>query len=579
MYFSQVAHAFEEIESMSGRLAMTQKLADVFRGLSAQESRIISYFALGSLDAPYKSMQLNIAKRGVLEIISRLTQKPVSEIEIILQTDGDLGLVVQRLWQGADQLVTVEEVYAQLSAIVHVNGVGSTDAKLQGVVRLLEQLDAVSAKYVVRIISKTLRLGFSDMTVLDAISWMETGDKSIRLYLEQAYNICADLGLVVYTLKEDGLDAVKRMQPQVGIPIRPAAAERLPDAQAVIEKLGHCVAQPKLDGFRLQIHLDKTGPEPVISFYSRNLLDMSAMFPDVVHQISKLPVQNLICEGEAIGYDQATGVFLPFQETVKRKRKHGINQAIDDIPLHVYLFDVLYLNGKPLLDATHSQRRQELELLMNHVELDTLFVIEERVVDTAEELNNYFLKTIGAGLEGLVVKRLDAQYQAGKRNFNWIKLKRQTGQKLGDTIDAVVLGYYFGQGKRAGFGIGAFLVGVFNQAQDRFESVAKVGTGLTDIQWVSIKKLCDQSVADKQPDNVLVARDLQPDVWVYPEIVVIIRADDITQSPLHTAGKTEDNLGYALRFPRFIDYRVDKSPSEVTTTDELKQLYKNQFNV
>lgn len=187
-----------------------------------------------------------------------------------------------------------------------------------------------------RIILGTLRLGFSDMTLIDALSWMITGDKSLRSRIEHAYNLCADIGLIARELKAGGIEALDAMHIKMGIPIRPAAAERLPNAQAIIDKIGDCVAQPKLDGFRLQIHVDNTKETPEIHFFSRNLLDMSYMFPDLVASLKNLPVKQVIFEGEAIVFDPNTGNFLPFQETVKRKRKHGIDQAISEFPLKLF---------------------------------------------------------------------------------------------------------------------------------------------------------------------------------------------------------------------------------------------------
>ena len=205
-----------------------------------------------------------------------------------------------------------------------------------------------------------------------------------------------------------------------------------------------------------------------------------------------------------------------------------------------------------------------------------LQVIEEKQITTAEELEAYFFASVGEGLEGIVVKRPDAIYQPGKRNFNWIKLKRQEEGHIEDTIDCVVLGYYPGSGKRAAFGIGAFLVGLFNKKDDRFETVAKVGTGLTDQEWIDLKKRCDAIKVSHKPNNVVCAKELYPDVWVQPDIVCQIRADEITQSPTHMAGKGDGKLGLALRFPRLMGYRVDKSPRDATTVTELRDMYEHQ---
>lgn len=577
MKFSQVAQLFEKIESTSSRLDKTQLLANILRDMSPEQAQMVTYLSMGDLYSSYQNIQFNIADKGLIEIIASLIGKIAIEVEAQYKIAGDLGDVVQADWQGQDCGLSIVQVYDHLVATAKLSGNGSTELKLQNLVALLQQLDGLSVKYVIRIITKSLRLGFSDMTLIDAFSWMEVGNKSLQDPIEYAYNVCADLGLVIYTLKTQGIVGVRAMTPQVGIPIRPAAAERLATPQEVIDKLGTCVAQPKLDGFRLQIHLDKRGPEPIVKFYSRNLIDMSAMFPDIVQDVIKLPVQSLICEGEAIGYQVETETFLQFQETVKRKRKHNIEQASQDIPLRVYLFDLLYLNGKSMLELTHQQRRIAMGEIVEKVESSDVFLIDEKVVSTGKELDDYFLQTIGAGLEGLVIKKQNAVYQPGKRNFNWIKLKRRTGQKLGDTIDVVVLGYYVGQGRRAALGIGAFLVGVYNKEQDCFESVAKVGTGMTDLEFIELKLRCDKVAVVHQPKNVNVAKSLYPDVWTSPEIVCEIRADDITQSPLHTAGRTDDSLGFALRFPRFVQYRIDKSAQDTTNTKELAHLFEIQY--
>ncbi len=577
MKFSRIAQLFEKIESISGRLEKTKLLANILRDMSPEQAQMMTYLSLGNLYSSYQNIQFNIADKGLIEIIASLIGKDSAEVESQYKIAGDLGNVVQVDWQGVDQGLSITQVYDHLVMTAKISGTGSTELKLQSLVSLLEQLDGLSVKYIIRIITKSLRLGFSDMTLIDSFSWMEVHNKSLQSPIEYAYNVCADLGLVIYTLKTEGIAGIKKMTPQVGIPIRPAAAERLATAQEVVDKLGTCVAQPKLDGFRLQIHLDKRGPEPIVKFYSRNLIDMSAMFPDIVQDVIKLPVQTLICEGEAIGFHLETQTFLQFQETVKRKRKHNIEQATHDIPLHVYLFDLLYLNGQSMLESTHQKRRIALGEVVEQVKNSEVFLIDEKLVSTGKELDDYFLHNIGAGLEGLVVKKLDSAYQPGKRNFNWIKLKRRTGQKLGDTIDVVVLGYYTGQGRRAGLGIGAFLVGVYNKEQDCFESVAKVGTGMTDIEFIDLKHRCDQVAIAHQLKNVIVAKSLHPDVWVNPEIVCEIRADDITQSPLHAAGKTENSLGFALRFPRFVKYRIDKSAHDTTSSQELAHLFEIQY--
>jgi len=500
---------------------------------------------------------------------------------------GDLGAVVAQWDWPHDTELTLLQVYDELCHIEQMGGAGSQEERIQYLTTLLKKLDSTSAKYIVRIVLDKLRLGFSDMTLVDALSWMEAGDKSLRDTIEHAYNIRVDIADIAQTLKEKGIEGLKKMTIRVGTPIRPAAAERLPTAQAIVQKLGDCVAQPKLDGFRLQIHVDTTKKNPEVFFYSRNLQDMSSMFPDIVPALHYLPIKTIICEGEAIVYDPNTGIFLPFQETIKRKRKHGIEEVAEELPLKVFIFDLLYLDGESYLNKEHKTRREKLLEIFAHYKDDTVQVIEEKKITTAEQLEDYFNENIASGLEGLVVKREDARYIPGKRNFNWIKLKRQEEGHLEDTVDCVVLGYYSGKGKRAGFGIGAFLVGVYDKKKDSFETVAKIGTGLSDEDWRDLKKRCDTSAVKKQPTNVICAKELVPDVWINPEIVCAIRADEITLSPLHSAGKSlsvksfskegKDHPGFALRFPRFMGYRPDKGPEEATEVHEIVRLYEDQF--
>lgn len=577
MKFYVVAECFDTIEQTSSRLEMTELLADLLGKCNPHEAEIVCNIVLGQLQPSYKAQQFNIASALIIKVIALVLDQSEEKIKSRVKKVGDVGLVVaDGQWHAAANM-SIKDVYQGLQELVTITGVGSQEEKISAVSTLLLQLDPLSAKFVVRIIVGKLRLGFSDMTLLDALSWIVVGNKSMRDSIENAYNVCADIGYIARVLKQDGIDAIEHMTAHVGTPIRPAAAERLPTARAIVEKIGACVAQPKLDGFRVQIHVDKRGKKPSIHFYSRNLTDMSHMFPDLLDALQGLDVVDMIAEGEAIVFDPNTGSFLPFQETVKRKRKHGIEQAMADFPLQLFLFDLLYLNGKELLSLTHAQRREKLLALFKNNTNSVVKVIEEKKINTPQDLENYFAENIVAGLEGLVVKKSDSVYQPGKRNFNWIKLKRQEEGHLEDTLDCVILGYYAGRGKRAQFGIGAFLVGIYNPKEDCFETVAKIGTGLKDHNWIELKKKCDAIKIMQAPKNVVCAKDLYPDVWTDPQLVVLVRADEITVSPVHTAAKMADKLGYALRFPRFMGYRPDKGPYEVTTNAEIKRLYQDQF--
>ncbi len=575
MKFKEVAIVFDEIEKESSRTLITEKLAYLFQNATVSQASHLAYLCLGELNPPYIGTQFGIAKKNMLKIVARLVNQPELVIEELIVKTGDVGSVVLYYPWKTDNSLTLSEVFDTLSILEKFEGTGSQEQKSEFLYTFLLKLDPISAKYVIRIVMGTLRLGFSDMTMIDAFSWMLTGDKSLKKHLEDAYNICADVGLIIQTLKELGIDSIKAMNIHVGIPVRPSAAERLPEAQAIIDKIGDCVAQPKIDGFRVQVHVDKTNDQEVIRFFSRNLLDMSAMFPELVEVCKALPIDSIILDGEAMVYDPNTEQFMPFQETVKRRRKHEIDKTATELPLTLHVFDLLYLNGQSCLDKPHSVRRALLKDLLDKVNSKSIRLIDEIKVTTAEDLLVYFDQEIAAGLEGVVVKRPDAHYQPGKRNFNWIKLKYQASQKLEDTLDVVILGYYSGQGKRAKFGIGALLVGCYDLHNDCFETIAKIGTGFTDLEWVEVKRRCDEIKVLEKPYNIVCDKSLTPSVWVNPEIVCEVLADEITISPVHSVGKAKGaHFGLALRFPRFLRYRLDKSAYQTTSVEELKKIQK-----
>ena len=274
--------------------------------------------------------------------------------------------------------------------------------------------------------------------------------------------------------------------------------------------------------------------------------------------------------------------FLPFQETVTRKRKYDISQKSIDIPLKFFVFELLYFNGKSYLNEPFVSRRQILNKIIKKSENITNKTIalaaETRVVDS-RQIEKEFELAIKDNLEGIMVKKDSGIYQPGARGWNWIKYKKSYATRIGDTIDCVVMGYDTGKGKRVGFGIGAFLVGVYDDKNDQYLTIAKIGTGLTDAEWRQLKIKCEKSrlrpafggrgKIQSVPNNYQVDKLMECDLWVKPEIVVEIKADEITVSPVHSAG-------YALRFPRLIKFRDDKRPQDATSLTELLAIYKKQ---
>ena len=394
MKVREVAEYFEQIELESARLAKTRMLADLLREASEEEAEIIVNLSLGQLHPPHRGTQFNLASKAVIPVLAQLLRKTPEDVEWAAKREGDVGsLLAKGDWKSKKDL-SITQVYEALCALEQISGTGSQEKKVEALSDLLRSLDPRSAKYVLRVVVGKLRLGFSDMTVVDVLSWMEVEDKSMREVIENAYNVCADLGFIAAEIKHVGAESLARMTIKVGTPVRPAAAERLPTAKDIFKKIGPCIAQPKLDGFRLQIHLDKRKKKPVVKFFSRNLQDMSHMFPDLVDVVAALDVDTLICEGEAIAYDVNTGSFLPFQETAKRKRKHDIEEVAQEFPLKVFIFDVLHLNGESLLDKTHAQRRDVLLSVVKKDETALVQPIAEVAIGSVQELEAYFTEIL-----------------------------------------------------------------------------------------------------------------------------------------------------------------------------------------
>ncbi|MBI2021281.1 ATP-dependent DNA ligase, partial [Candidatus Daviesbacteria bacterium] len=335
---------------------------------------------------------------------------------------------------------------------------------------------------------------------------------------------------------------------------------------------GSAHIQKKFDGFRVQGH--KNGEE--IRLFSRNLEETTHMFPDIVEGIRKqIKAKSVIFDSEALAYNPESNEFLPFQETTQRRRKHGIEEATKRLPLKAMVFDVMYLNGKSLMDLPVSERVKNLTKIIEGEQV--LIPQPGEITDKKEVIQKAFDEAISEGLEGLIVKRPGSLYEAGARNFNWVKQKRNSSGELNDTVDCVILGYVFGKGKRSSFGAGALLVGVYDDKKDEFVTVSKIGTGLTDEEWREIHKRADKIKLDQKPARI--NSILTPSVWIVPEIVIEVLADEITRSPVHTAGKEGSDPGYALRFPRLVKFRQsDKKAEDATTVKELIEMYKQQYS-
>lgn len=573
MKFKELAEYLQKLEKTSSRNEMTDILADLFKKSEAKEIEKTVNLILGQLAPTYEGVVFNIAERMMYQVLAEAYGKDASDVKKLYKKKGDLGEVAHDLASNKGNGLRVEAVYKKLLEIAEEEGSGSQERKIKKAAKLFSELHPLSARYVARIPVGKLRLGFSDMTILDALSVMLKGDKSVRKELEHAFNVTANIGRIAEKVKKSGLKEIKDAQAEPGTPIRPSLADRLPSAEKIIEKVGDRVAvEPKYDGFRSQVHIFNEKAKKQVRIYSRNLESTTHMFPDLVEAFKKVNVKSAIFDAEAIAYDEKKDKFLPFQETVQRKRKHGIKEAVEKYPLVIFVFDILYKNGKTLLDKTFKQRRKILEDTLKKGN-GTVRITQHEVVSSAGKVRELANKYLSEGLEGAVIKKLNEPYRAGARGYHWVKYKKTMDKGVADTIDCVVFGTYRGRGKRAKFGVGAFLVGV--KDENRFKSVSKIGTGLSDKQWRELNKRTEKIGVEKKPKEYVVDKDLSPDTWVKPSLVVEIMSDEITKSPKHTAGKYKGR-GYALRFPRLVKFRDDKDPKDATTVKEVKKLFEMQ---
>ncbi|OGK56580.1 hypothetical protein A3J15_01635 [Candidatus Roizmanbacteria bacterium RIFCSPLOWO2_02_FULL_38_10] len=591
MTFKQLSVYFADIEATSSRLKITEILADLFRKISDSEIDKVLYLLQGRLTPLFVRLDFGLGEKMIIKALIEVLSIDAKVFVSHYKAVGDLGQTIEDLKKNIKQIpkknISIIEVYDRLYKIAKSEGVGSQDQKITLLSNLIKDLDPSSARFVVRIPTNTLRLGFSDMTVLDAFSWMLAGDKSLRSKIEKAYHVRPDIGFIGRQIKKSGVAGLRLVEPKLFTPIIMMKAERLSSAKDILEKVPKAMIEPKYDGFRLQIHANKSD----IKLYSRSLEDVSFMYPDVVEGVKKeIIAKEIIFEGEAIGYNPLINSFLPFQETVQRKRKYDIAEKAKEIPLKLFAFELLYADGINYLNIPFEKRRSILEKsikLTGSKSTDTLLVSPKQTADSEKTINLSFEDAISKGLEGIMIKKIDGIYQPGARGWNWIKYKRSYASRIDDTIDCLVMGYDLGHGKRTDFGIGAFLVGILDEKKQQFMTVAKIGTGLTDEEWKTLKIAADKYKTDKQPNNYLVDKMMHVDVWISPKIVVEIKADELTRSPSHTAGRIlkksksgsayeVDVPGFALRFPRLARFRDDKRPEDVTTLKEIEKLFKLQ---
>ncbi len=578
MKFSIISDALQKMEETSKRLELTDILVKLIKEIPDDVISKTIYLIQGKLRPNFEGVELGIAEKLVMRAMSKSSGIPLKNIEQDYNKGGDLGQTAENILREkiqttfTSETITLEKVYETLFKIAKLEGKGSQEMKMRYVSSMLNDATPQEAKFILKILLGTLRLGIAENTVMDALAIAFTGKKENREVIENAYNVSSDLGKVAEVLSVDGIEQIKRFQIKLFSPIRPMLADRIKSEEDTVKKFQEeFAAEFKLDGERAQIHKQKDR----IMIFSRSLENITSYYPDIVEKISeKIVAENVILEAEVVAMNSNSGDFLPFQELMHRRRKYEIDEAVAKYPITVNFFDILFSDEKNCMDMKYLERRKLLEKIIKQDNFARL--IPMSVIESEEQILEVLENSINSGCEGLMLKHLDSTYRAGIRGSNWLKLKREYQNELGDSLDLVVVGAFFGKGRRTGK-YGTLLLATYNDEEDTFPSICKVGTGFTDESLDQLYQILSPKVTLKK--NPRIVSEMEADVWFEPELVIEIVASEITQSPIHKTAldKIKENAGLALRFPKFTGkIRTEKNSEDASTDEEVIALFKVQ---
>ncbi|MEM2905878.1 MAG: ATP-dependent DNA ligase [Candidatus Bathyarchaeia archaeon] len=581
MLFKTVADIFEKIEGTTKRLEMTDLLVELIKATPSDVIDRVAYLTTGTVYPAFMGVELGVAEKLGVKAIATATATREEKVLADYKQSGDLGKTAETLLaKKASMLVapeplTTEKVYETFQRVCHASGSGAQEMKIRLLTSLLASATPKEAKYIVRIALGRLRLGIADMTLLDALAIAYGGGREAREIVERAYNFTSDIGLVAKTLAEGGLDAVKRLRIGIGRPIKPQMAERLSSIEEILAKLGgKCSAEYKYDGLRVQAHIS---PREILLF-SRRQENITSQFPDIVAGLRQaVKAKEAILDGEAVPVDPNTGDLVPFQVISQRRgRKYEIERMVGEVPVVLCLFDALYVDGEDLTSKPYLKRRERLAEVVEETERTR--IAESIVSGDPQEISAFFDRAVQEGTEGLLCKSVGSNsfYEAGKRGWAWIKWKRSYRSEMADTVDLAVVGAFAGRGKRAGT-YGALLMAAYNAEQDRFDTVCKLGSGFTDEDLAKLPELLKPYLVEHPHARVNAL--MKADFWFVPKMVLEVIGDEITLSPLHTAGlgAIRPGSGLAIRFPRLIKFREERAPEDATTVKEIVEMYHSQL--
>ncbi|CAN8002400.1 unnamed protein product, partial [Ixodes hexagonus] len=599
-----LAKTFEKIDSISARLKMVEVLRNFFRSvmaLSPDDLVLAVYLCLNKLAPDYQGVELGVGESLLVKALAEATGRTPDKIKAEVALKGDLGLVAESSRTNqriifAPPPLTLSGVFTKLKTIAEMTGNSVQNKKVESIKSLLVACRQCEARFLVRSLGGKLRIGLAESSLLLALGHAaalspphgspDANKKRLdeaALLVKTAYCECPDYGQLVSALLDGGVDVLpERCRLTPGVPLKPMLAH---PTKGVSEVLSRFEGSPftcefKYDGERAQIHLLEDGS---VRIYSRNQEDNTSKYPDVVGRFKQAlspTTRSCVLDSEAVAWDRPSQTIQPFQLLSTRKRKDANEEEIK-VQVCIFAFDLLYLNGESLVKEPLRKRRNLLREVITEVPGETMFA-RSADLSTVEDIQEFLEESIRGSCEGLMVKMLDtdATYEIAKRSRNWLKLKKDYLDGVGDTVDVVVLGGYHGKGKRTGT-YGGFLLACYDPDNEEFQSLCKIGTGFKEEDLERHSEFFKQHRIESSKSYYRFDSSLEPDDWFEPVQVWEIKCADLSVSPVHKAalGMVDPEKGISLRFPRFLRIRDDKNPEQATSAQQIAELYKNQEHI
>lgn len=556
--FREFCRTCKVIEETAGSLDMTALVAELFSLVTSEELPVVTHFVMGEVFPAWSDEEVGLGTGILLNALSKSSGLPVKEIEDVVRETGDIGKttvkVLGKISKGQATFssfldspveLSIMEVYERFKDIAHATGKGSQTSRIKHLQYLFNSASAEDVGYIARLAIEDMRIGVGEGIVRDAIA--KAFDVPVAS-VERGFMLTNDMGIVAVTAKEGGDEALLELGLQIGRPIKLMLAQVTPDIETAIRELGVVAAEWKFDGARVQIH--KKGDEVIL--YSRRLENITGSLPDIVSSVKRaVKADSAILDGEAVAIDE-NGRPKPFQEILKRlRRKHDVQNKVRHIPLILNLFDIMYLDGESLIELPLQKRR---EFLVASVENDDLVRVDSQLITSdLSQIENMYEQALSAGHEGIMIKNPASPYSPGKRGKNWLKKK-----PVMETLDLVVIGAEWGYGRRTSF-LGSYALACHDPDTGQFLPVGKVATGISDEQLAELTEMFREHVISGSGTSV----------EIRPHILFEVAFEEIQKS-------TNYESGYALRFPRLVRVRDDKSLEEVDTLERLEDMYRTQ---